>query len=110
MKCHEGFDDWDPKKAKTNWKNHGIKFEIAAEVLADEQAEVFYLEEYDDAHSMKEDRYTTLASHPMERALVLKIVWTYRWRAGRRITRITSARRTTRRERDLYEKAISKRE
>jgi uncharacterized DUF497 family protein len=69
-------------------------------------AEIFHLEESDDAHSIKEDRYTTLASHPMERALVLKILWTERWKAGRRIARIISARRATRKERILYEKAI----
>jgi uncharacterized protein len=109
MKYHDEFE-WDPAKAKANLKKHGVTFDMAAVVLSDEQAEIFHHDEYDDANSMKEDRNTTLASHPMRRSIVLKIAWTDRSRDDRQITRIISARRVTPRERILYEKAIAKRQ
>ena len=102
MKYHEEFD-WDPKKARTNQKAHGVSFEFAASALADELADIFHIEEYDEAHSRKENRYTTLASHPMRRSVVLKIVWTDRSTDDEQITWIISARHAARRERIIYE-------
>jgi uncharacterized protein len=107
MKYHDEFE-WDPAKAKANQKKDGITFELAEAALADEQAEIFHYEEYDDAHSMEEDRHTTLASHPSRRSVVLKVTWTDRSVKGKRIPRIVSARLATRGERKLYEKVIAK--
>jgi len=90
MKYHDTFE-WDPANAKANQKKHGVTFELAEVVLADEQAEIFHYEEYDDAHSMEEDRHTTLASHPSRRNVVLKVAWTDRSVKGKRITRIITA-------------------
>ncbi len=107
MKYHNEFE-WDLAKAKVNQKKHGVTFELAAVALGDEQAEIFHYEEYDDAHSMEEDRHTTLASHPSNRSVVLKVAWTDRSVKGKQITRIISARLANRGERKLYEKTITK--
>jgi len=79
MKYHDQFE-WDPGKAKANQKKHGVTFELAAKVLADPQAEIYHL----------------------------KICWTDRSRKGKQTTRIISACKAERRERILYEKAITK--
>ena len=79
----------------------------AAAVLADDRADRYHLERYDDKHSMGEDRYVTIASHPAGRSIVLFISWTQRRKKGGRVvTRIISARRATPKERASYAKAI----
>jgi uncharacterized DUF497 family protein len=72
MKLHENFE-WDPKKAKGNPKKHqGVTFDDAAAVLGDDQDDIYHEEEYDDAHSIREDRYITTGSHPDDRRIILK--------------------------------------
>ena len=106
MGYHNSFE-WDPQKAKTNAQKHRVTFEDAAFVLADDQAERFHYEKYDAKHSMGEDRYITLASHPHRRSIVLLISWTSRRKqGGETVTRIISARRANSRERAEYAKAI----
>jgi uncharacterized protein len=105
MKYHDQFE-WDPKKAQANQTKHGVTFDEAAAVLADDEADLFHHEQYDDAHSMDEDRHITLASHPLDRTIVLVISWTDRSQKDQQITRIISARRATRKERMQYGKAI----
>lgn len=107
MKYHENFE-WDPTKAKANQKKHGVTFDIAAVVLADDQADIFHREEYDDAGSMKEERIVTTGSLPPRRDIVLKVVWTDRSKGDKQITRIISARVLTRKERISYDKALAK--
>lgn len=48
--------EWDTDKNEINKKIHGISFEAAALVFADEH----YLELYDDEHSIDEDRYIAI--------------------------------------------------
>ena len=48
--------EWDPDKAKVNWKKHKVRFEHSATVFRDPKA----LTLYDDEHSEKEDRWVTL--------------------------------------------------
>jgi uncharacterized DUF497 family protein len=86
-----------------------VSFEDAAEVLADEQADLFHVEECDDAHSMEEDRWITTASHPSDRKIVLRIVWMFRTKSGATVTRIIGARPATRSERRIYEDEIASR-
>jgi uncharacterized DUF497 family protein len=50
-----GFE-WDPNKAKLNRRQHGVAFEQAATVFRDPRA----VSVFDDAHSVKEDRWITL--------------------------------------------------
>jgi len=85
LRLHERFE-WDAAKAKANLRKHSVSFDDAAAVLADESGDRFQIEEYDDEHSMDEDRWITTASHPADRRIVLRIVWTPRWRHGLAVT------------------------
>jgi len=105
MRYHDDFE-WDPRKAKTNQSKYGVSFEDAKAVLEDDQADHFYLETLDDAHSMAEDRHITIASHPADRGIILLICWTDRYQEDQSVTRIISARHATRRERKQYAQAI----
>jgi uncharacterized DUF497 family protein len=105
MRYHDQFE-WDPRKAARNRGKHGVTFDDAARVLADEEADRRHLEEYDDEHSSDEDRQVTIAAHPDDRSIVLVIAWTDRSTPDRRITRIISARAATPHERRRYAEAI----
>jgi len=108
MRFHHHFD-WDAGKAKINAKKHNVTFVDAAAVLADDQADVYHVEGYDDEHSMGEDRFITIASDPADRQIILRICWTERRIEGQVVTRIISARRATPGERKAYAKAIRER-
>ena len=82
--------DWDDEKAATNVKKHGIKFEDAARIFLDDRR----LDYYDEKHSEEEDRYITIG---MVNA-VLFVVYTERGAT----TRLISARRATKREKERY--------
>ncbi len=105
MRYHSDFE-WDTKKAKTNLTKHGVSFEDAKAVLEDDEAELYHVETFDDAHSLAEDRHITTASHPADRSIILLICWTDRYQEDQRVTRIISARHATRRERKHYGQAI----
>ncbi len=105
MRLHDRFE-WDEEKAKANARKHGVTFDQAAEVLLDEEGGRYHLEEHDEAHGFEEDRYITTASHPALRALVLVIAWTERDSDSGPVTRIISARRAARAEKDRYESEI----
>lgn len=102
---HENFE-WDEAKAVKNLKKHGVSFDDAARVLADEDAEKFHLEEFDAEHSEEEDRYVTTASHPDDRRVVMIISWTDRSTDNAKITRIVSARLAKPAEKKRYVKEI----
>lgn len=106
MILHENFE-WDEDKAEKNLEKHGVSFDDAALVLADEEGDQFHIEEYDRDHSTEEDRYVTTASHPNDRSIVLVIAWTDRSTKHAKVTRIISARPANRRERKRYVKEIS---
>ena len=59
---------WDPAKNVANRKKHGVSFEEAAELFT---SGVEYLEVFDDAHSVDEDRF--IAIGPIKRGLVLVV-------------------------------------
>ena len=48
--------EWDEEKNILNQRKHGISFETAAYVFADEN----YIEMYDFEHSISEDRYIAI--------------------------------------------------
>ena len=82
--------EWDDDKNKTNIRKHGISFETAALVFADDNR----IEYYDEIHSIDEDRYIVLGCvHG-----VLFVVYTMRGEAARLI----SARIATSKERRIY--------
>jgi uncharacterized DUF497 family protein len=96
------------KEGEGNPKNHkGVTFEDAAAVLGDDQADIFHVEFYDDAHSIDEDRYITIGSHPADRRIILTISWTDRSADKEQITHIITARPVTAQERKQYVKKIS---
>ncbi len=82
--------EWDENKNQVNIKKHGISFETAALVFADEER----IEYYDKAHSLDEDRYIVLGCVQG----ILYVVYTMRSDAARLI----SARMATATERRVY--------
>lgn len=84
---------WDPAKNDSNIEKHGISFNEAAELF---RSEVDYLEIFDEAHSVDEDRF--LAIGPISRGLVL-VVHTEQ---DEDTIRIISARWATKVERELF--------
>ena len=85
--------EWDPAKARTNLRKHGVSFDEAATVFLDD----FSLTGNDPDHSEDEERFVMFGISNAGRLLV--IAHTAR---GERI-RIISARPATRPERKIYE-------
>ena len=82
--------EWDDKKNKINIRKHGISFETAALVFADDER----IEFYDRLHSIDEDQYIVLGCvHG-----IIYVVYTMRDEAARLI----SARMATPTERRIY--------
>lgn len=83
--------EWDDDKSASNFIKHGVMFETAVKVFADQNR----IEIYDEAHSTSgEDRYITIGMA----GEVLFVVYTER---GTRI-RLISARLASAREREIY--------
>jgi uncharacterized DUF497 family protein len=82
--------EWDPNKAKSNYKKHGVRFADAVGVFEDENA-ITIQDEYE-----REDRYITIGMDFLRRILV--VVYTFR----DIVIRIISARKATARERKVY--------
>ena len=85
--------EWDPKKAETNARKHGVTFDEACTAFGDPLALLLP----DPDHSFGEERYVVLGMSDQQRLLVVS----FAERPPR--TRLISARRATRRERGLYE-------
>jgi uncharacterized DUF497 family protein len=83
--------EWDPNKAETNRKKHGIDFADAVIVLEDPQA----ITRDDPDHG--ESRHITIGMDASGRILVV----VYTWRED--VIRIISARKATNYERKKYE-------
>jgi uncharacterized DUF497 family protein len=86
--------EWDPTKAAANERKHGVTFEEAQSVFADERARL--IDEPD--HSEDEDRFILLGISSSLRVLVV----VHCYRADDNIIRIISARKATREERRFY--------
>jgi len=85
--------EWDPNKAATNERKHGVSFHEAASVLGDPLAITFT----DPDHSKGESRFVTFG---VSSAGHLRVI-SHTERSGG--IRINSARKATRRERKIYE-------
>ena len=85
--------EWDPEKAASNLKKHGVSFEEAATVFRDQLSLTFY----DPDHSVDEDRYITIGTSTDGRLIIVS----HTDRDDH--IRIISARNATRRERKMYE-------
>jgi uncharacterized DUF497 family protein len=92
--------EWDPKKAKTNQRKHGVSFEEAATVFLDPLAVTYP----DPDHSDEEVREITIG-HSARR----RVVFLWHMQRGDRI-RIIGARKVTPRERKQYEESIDEEE
>lgn len=86
--------EWDPKKAAANLRNHGVSFEDAKTVFADESARLID----DPDHSVDEDRFILLGLSSSLRMLVV----CHCYRADGNLIRIISARKAEGRERNSY--------
>ena len=86
---------WDPIKAETNFKKHGIRFSDAEIVLYDSFA--MTIEEQIVANEL---RYVTIGTDSIGR--ILAVVYSYRSDT----IRLISARKATRKERTQYEEGI----
>jgi uncharacterized DUF497 family protein len=87
--------EWDPRKSRANRRKHGVAFEEAETVFADEHALLID----DPDHSATEDRFILLGLSARFRMLV--VVHSY-WESDE-VIRIISARRATRAERQRYD-------
>jgi len=85
--------EWDPRKARSNIKKHGVSFEEAATALRDPMAATGA----DPDHSITEYRYVTFGVSSKGRLLVVSHT------EGGETIRIISARKASKGERELYE-------
>ena len=85
--------EWDPRKADSNQKKHGVSFQEAASVLGD----VLSITYPDPYHSARERRFITVGMSRLGGVLIVA----HTDRRGN--IRIISARKTTRQERRYYE-------
>lgn len=88
--------EWDPAKARSNWRKHGVTFEEAATVFNDPLSSTIP----DPLHSEREDRFIIVGQSVNWRLLVVVHTdWEDR-------IRIISARVANARERETYEEGI----
>lgn len=85
--------EWDPQKAASNLKDHGVSFEEAISVFGD----LLSMNMPDPNHSEGEQRFVVLGNSARSRLVVVS----YAERPPR--TRIISARVATRQEKRQYE-------
>lgn len=86
--------EWDVPKGRSNEHKHGVSFEEAQTVFADELGLLIH----DPDHSEDEERFILLGLSSTLRALVV----CHCYRSGDDVIRIISARKADRRERLLY--------
>jgi uncharacterized DUF497 family protein len=85
--------EWDPRKAKSSFKKHGVSFEEAATALSDPMAATGQ----DPDHSIYEERFITFGVSQVGRLLVVSHT------EENDTIRIISARKAEKGERELYE-------
>lgn len=86
--------EWDPVKARLNFRKHGVSFADGMTSLEDEGALTIR-----DPFSGDEERWITMGTDALGRLLVI----VYTWRGES--VRLISARKATPRERGRYEEA-----
>jgi len=86
---------WDPERARSNLRKHGVTFEEAASVFRD----ILSLTISDPLHSTEESRFVTIGRSDQDQTLAVV------HSDFEETIRIISARLATRRERKEYEEA-----
>jgi len=89
--------EWDPKKATSNLRRHGISFEEAVGVFGDPLARIFDDEDY----AIGERREILIGHSTRNRLLLICFI------EREDVIRIISARKATRNERKDYEEGIT---
>ena len=89
--------EWDPHKAKTNYKKHHVTFETATSIFKDEQA----ISIFDDEHSDDEERWITLGMDALTRVLVVVHLY-FKIENDTCTIRIISARKAVAKEIETY--------
>ena len=87
--------EWDSAKEKINIHKHGIDFDTAAHVFADDNR----IERYDDRHDVDEIRYQTIGDVNGHLTIVMVV---YTVRRNESVIRIISARLATKTEKEAY--------
>lgn len=85
---------WDERKNRENQRQHGISFEEATTIFADENARLIR----DTDHSESEDRFILIGFSAKLRILVV----VHAYRQDEKEVRIISARKATPKERKQY--------
>jgi uncharacterized DUF497 family protein len=85
---------WDPKKAASNRRKHGVSFEEARTVFYDELAQLIA----DPDHSDAEERFVMIGRSSSMKVLVV----CHCYRENDSSIRIVSARKATKREQEFY--------
>lgn len=88
--------EWDLRKAEINLRKHGVSFDDAQSVFADEHALLID----DPDHSEDEERFVLLGLSQSLRLLVV----VHCYRAEGRLIRIISARKADAQERAIYQR------
>ena len=86
--------EWDERKASANAKKHGVSFDEAKSVFADERAKLID----DPDHSEDEERFVLLGLSSTLRMLVV----CHCYRSEGNVIRIISARKATAKESKFY--------
>ena len=90
--------EWDYRKAQSNYRKHGIRFEEAATVFRDSRS----LTIFDPDHSEDEDRWITMGISNKGKLLI--VCHTFEELNEDSVSiRIYSSRKATKRESNLYE-------
>ncbi len=90
--------DWDPAKARSNQRKHGVSFIEASSAFFDENGVLIH----DPDHSEQEDRYLLLGMSAKLRLVVVS----HTYRENDRVIRLISARLADSTERRQYGRAI----
>jgi uncharacterized DUF497 family protein len=86
--------EWDERKSAMNVRKHGVSFDEAESVFADENALLLA----DPDHSLEEDRFILMGL-----SLSLRVLLVFHcYRKGADVIRIFSARKASRAEREQY--------
>lgn len=86
--------EWDSRKAASNVQKHGVSFDEARSVFADERAKLID----DPDHSEDEDRFILMGLSSSLRVLIV----CHCYREGDNVIRIISARKATAKEAKFY--------
>lgn len=85
--------EWDPIKAKSNLRKHGVSFVEASTAFLDP----LFRTDLDPDHSVEEHRFITFGISERQRLLVVS------YTESGDVIRLISARLATRSEREIYE-------